>query len=130
MKNIFVLLQLLALSNVTSIAQEKDSIVTLPEVVVTSPLKINEQINKSFADKFPDAYDVTWKRLNKDYLTKFIQVDVKHQALFGKNGSLKYDIIFMGESHIPKNIFNLVRNAYEAYAITKAARIDRAGQVF
>jgi hypothetical protein len=130
MKNILMLLQLLTLWNVASIAQQKDSIITLPEVVVTSTIKINEQVNKSFSEKFPDAYDVTWKRLNKDYLTKFIQVDVKHQALFRKNGSLKYDIIYMGESHIPKRIFNLINNSYDAYTITNAARIDRAGQVF
>jgi hypothetical protein len=129
MKNILILLQLLILMNITAVAQQ-DSIVTLPEVVVTSTLKISEQVEKSFADKFPDAYDAVWKKLNKDYLTRFMQVDVRHQALFRKNGILKYDIIYMGESHVPKRIFDLVNNSYDAYVITNAARIDRAGQVF
>ena len=114
----------------TLIAQEKDSVVTLPEVVVTSTLKINEQLNRSFDDKFPEASDLVWTKLNKDYLAKFIQIDVKHQVLFRKNGVMKYDITYMGDSHIPKRIADLISNAYDAYEVTNAARIDRAGQVF
>ena len=112
------------------IAQQKDSVVTLPEVVVTPDIKISEQVDRSFASKFPDANDITWKKLNKDYLTRFIQADVKHQALFRKNGVIKYDIIYLNESHIPKNIADLISGAYDAYSITNAARVDRAGQVF
>jgi hypothetical protein len=130
MKNILILLQFLALWNTSAIAQQKDSVVTLPEVVVTSIVKISEQVEKSFADKFPDASDAVWKKLNKDYLTKFIQADVKHQALFRKNGTLRYDIIYMGESHVPKRIFDLINGSYDAYIITNAARVDHAGQIF
>ena len=130
MKKELLFLLLIQLWAAALMAQHKDSIVTLPEVIVTSTLKINEQIDRSFAHKFPDAYDIVWKKMNKDYLTKFIQVDVKHQALFSKNGVLKYDIIYMGESHIPKRIADLVSNSYDSYNITNAARVDRAGQIF
>ena len=111
-------------------AQEKDSVEILVEVIITSTVEINEKLDKSFSEKFPEANDVVWKKLNKDYLTRFIQIDVKHQALFRRNGTLKYDIIYMGESHIPKKIIDLIRNSYDGYTITNAARIDRAGQIF
>ncbi|RYY15443.1 MAG: hypothetical protein EOO04_28625, partial [Chitinophagaceae bacterium] len=83
----------------TAFSQDKDSVVMLPEVVVTAEWMVNEQIDKSFAAKFPESYDIIWRKLNKDYLTKFIEVDVQHQALFRKNGSMKYDIIYVNESH-------------------------------
>ena len=121
---------LIALCSVPTMAQEKDSVTTLPEVVVTSPLKISDQLNKSFDLKFPEANDVVWRKLNKDYLTKFIQIDLKHQALFRKNGSLKYDIIYMGESHLPKTIAGKIADNYDAYTVTNAARINRAEQIF
>lgn len=130
MKNIvrlFVVSQLLSLQ---VFAQDRDSVVTLPEVVITAEWMVNEKIDRSFAANFPDAYDIVWRKLNKDYLTKFIQVDVKHQSLFRKNGSLKYDIIYMNASHLPKDIADLVTSAYNAYEIKHAARVERAGQVF
>jgi hypothetical protein len=130
MKKIILLVTLMQILGAPLIAQDKDSVVVLPEVIVSSTFKINEQVNRSFDDKFPDAYNVVWTKLNKDYLTRFMQVDVKHQALYRKNGVLKYDIIYMGESHIPKKIADLISNAYGAYDVTNAARIDRAGQVF
>ena len=36
----------------------------------------------------------------------------------------------MGESHIPKKILDLIRNYYDGYTITNAARIERADQIF
>lgn len=130
MKKIFLILLLTQVLVATLIAQDKDSVVTLPEVVITSPLKINEQLDRSFGNKFPDASNLVWMKLNKDYLARFIQIDVKHQVLFRKNGVMKYDIIYMSDSHIPKRIGDLISNAYDAYEVTNAARIYRAGQVF
>lgn len=112
------------------LAQDKDSVVTLPEVVVTSKWMVNEKVDDAFNARFPNADDVVWRRLNKDYLTKFIETDLKHQALFRKNGSMKYDIIYMGESHLPKELLESVRTAYSAYEIDNAARIERGGQIF
>lgn len=129
MKNASLLLVSLLLAS-ASFAQQKDSVVTLPEVVITSPRSISKQLNQSFDKKFPDAYQARWSKLNKDYLAKFMQMDVKHQSLFRKNGSLKYDIIYMTESHLPKNIFDLVSRSYDDYNIQHAARVERAGQVF
>ena len=111
-------------------SQDKDSVVMLPEVVITAEWMINEQIDRSFAAKFPESYDIAWRKLNKDYLIKFIEVDLKHQSLFRRNGSLVYDIIYVNESHLPKKIVDLVTHAYHDFNITNGARIARAGREF
>jgi hypothetical protein len=111
-------------------SQDKDSVVMLPEVIITAEWMINEQIDKSFAARFPESYDIVWRRLNKDYLIKFIEVDLKHQSLFRKNGSLIYDIIYVNENHLPKKIVDLVARVYNDLKITNGARVERAGQEF
>ena len=111
-------------------AQDKDSVVMLPEVVVTAQGLINEQIDRSFAARFPESYDIVWRKLNKDYLIKFIEIDIKHQSLFRKNGSLIYDIMYVNEDHLPDKIARLVNHAYSDFKITNGARIERAGQEF
>jgi hypothetical protein len=120
----------LFLLSVKGLAQDKDSVVMLPEVVITAEWMINEQIDRSFAAKFPESYDIVWRKLNKDYLIKFIEADLKHQSLFRKNGSLIYDIIYVNESHLPKRIVDLVTRGYNDFNITNGARIVRAGQEF
>ena len=80
MKRIFpiIFLQMLSYSG---LAQDKDSVVMLPEVVVTAQGLINEQIDRSFAARFPESYDIVWRKLNKDYLIKFIEIDI-HKNFF------------------------------------------------
>lgn len=128
-RNLFFLTLLFSLSASVK-AQEKDSVVTLPEVVITSQWMVNEKIDRSFAHAFPDGYDIIWRKLNKNYLTKFIQIDLKHQTLFRKNGTISYDITYVPESHLPADIADMVHDAYSAYTIKNAARVERAGQVF
>lgn len=126
----FLPLVLFHVLSAASFSQDKDSIVTLPEVVITAEWMINEQVDRSFAAKFPKSYDIVWRRLNKDYLIKFIEVDLKHQSLFRKNGSLVYDIIYVNENHLPGKIVDLINHAYGDFNITSGVRIERAGQEF
>jgi hypothetical protein len=111
-----------------SIAQDRDSIVTLPEVIVTSSHMVNEAVDKAFLKKFSNAEDIVWSRLNKDYLARFIESDLKHQALFQKNGRLSYDIAYMGESRMPEKLAEKIRQSYPTYKIKNAARVVRANQ--
>lgn len=125
-----MLIFILLLAKISGFSQDKDSVVTLPEVVITSEWMINEKIDRSFASRFPESYDIIWRKLNKDYLIKFIEVDLKHQSLYKKNGSLVYDIIYVNENHLPKKILDQVNRAYPDFTITNGARIERAGQEF
>jgi hypothetical protein len=120
----------LQLISIAGFSQDKDSVVMLPEVVVTAGGLINEQIDRSFAARFPESYDIVWRKLNKDYLIKFIEIDIRHQSLFRKNGSLIYDIMYVNEDHLPKKVVDLVNNAYDDFKISNGARIERAGQEF
>ena len=48
----FIFIQLLSAAG---FSQDKDSVVTLPEVVITAEWMINEQIDRSFAARFPES---------------------------------------------------------------------------
>lgn len=111
-------------------AQDKDSAVTLPTVTITSYAMVNREVDKSFLQKFPDANDIVWSRLNKEYLAKFIQYDLKHQSLFKKNGFLQYDITYMSGTHLPSEIREQVNGAYDGYSISNVARIRRLDKEF
>lgn len=115
---IIIALQLLALA-----AQEKDTIITLPEVRITTATAITTSVYSSFRRAFPDAENLRWYKYDRDYLAKFFMKDMDHNALFRQNGVMKYDISYGYEKHLPDAIKNEVLNAYDNYKIIRAIRV-------
>lgn len=123
-----VLLVSLLFGNSQLFAQEKDSLVTLPEITITNSTKVSNVLNKAFTKAFPNAESVSWYKLDKDFLAKFIQHDMDHNALFKKNGIMKYDISFGYEEHLPEDVRNMVQSSYSDFKITRAIDVKEAGR--
>jgi hypothetical protein len=109
-------------------AQEKETITSLPTVTVTSGTIVNKEIDKVFRKAFPGAQDLTWYEINKHYIVKFIENDMKHQALFAKNGKIKYDISYGNEKHLPGMMLTKIQDVYNEYNITRVANVKEAGR--
>ena len=129
MKNVIAVI-VFSLLWIMSQGQITDSVVTLPTVTITTQPMVNAALDRSFLKKFPHAEDVVWSRLDKDYLARFMQNDLKHQSLFKKNGFLRYDITYMPEPTLPFAMRQKIARAYDAYKIVHGARIRRADQDF
>lgn len=102
-------------------AQEK--VVTLPEVTVTSIALVAPNVDKSFKKAFPDAEDLSWYKYDKEYLAKFIIKDMNHNAMYRKNGVMKYDISYGYEHNLPEKVKEMVVGAYDNYKIIRAINI-------
>jgi hypothetical protein len=111
-------------------AQQKDSVVTLPTVTVTSVSKVDEKVSKAFRRSFPKSKNTRWYKMNRDYLAKFIRDDMKHQALFQKNGFIKYDISYGMAHNLPVTVGEQILSVYKGYAITQVAKVTRYDQEF
>jgi hypothetical protein len=57
-----------------------------------------------------------------------MESDMKHNALFKKNGYLKYDIGFGKEENLPETIKKMVIDAYEDFKILNATNVKSAGR--
>lgn len=107
---------------------QEDTVITLPEITVTGSTKVSNDLNKAFKKAFPGAEELRWYKQNKDYLAKFIKDDVSHNALFKKNGFLKYDISFGYENNLPGEVLKMVRDSYQDFNITRAVNVKSAGR--
>lgn len=107
---------------------QEDTVITLPEITVTGSTKVSNDLNKAFKKAFPGAEELRWYKQNKDYLAKFIKDDVSHNALFKKNGFLKYDISFGYENNLPGEVLKMVRDTYQDFNITRAVNVKSAGR--
>jgi hypothetical protein len=109
-------------------SQQKDTVVTLPEITITKSVNVTMEVDKAFVKAFPDAQNVKWYTLQKDFLAKFMENDVKHNALFKKNGYMKYDIGFGKEENLPDRIKKMIVDAYQEFKITNATNVKSAGR--
>jgi hypothetical protein len=109
-------------------AQENESVTSLPTVTVTSGTVVNKQIDKAFWKEFPAALDLSWYEINKLYIVKFFENDMKHRALFAKNGKIKYDISYGNEKHLPGMMLTKIQDVYNEYNITRVANVKEAGR--
>jgi PIN domain nuclease of toxin-antitoxin system len=112
-------------------AQEKDSVTNLPSVIVSSlssATVVNQEIDRVFKKTFPKAQNLKWYSVNKYYLVKFIENDIKHQTLFTKKGDMKYDISYGTENLLPKVLRTKVKDAYDEYDISRVANVKEAGR--
>ena len=122
------ILALLLFSGGRLFAQERDSVITLPEVTITGSAKISNELGKAFKKSFPGAEDLKWYKLDQDYLAKFIKEDMAHSSLFKKNGYLKYDISYGHENNLPTDAREMIQSSYKDYNITTAINVKSAGR--
>lgn len=99
--------------------------VVLPEVTITSARSIPERVDEAFKTTFKNAEDPVWYQANKNYLVKFLDNDMKNNALFRKNGQMIYQISYGFEKDIPEEVFNLVNNRYKEYEVTVAFNVKQ-----
>ncbi len=124
MRNILLIILLISgLSKNEGFCQDKDSIYLLAPVTVTSTTMVNKAVDKSFKSSFPKATNLRWYRENKDYLAKFIIDDMNHNALYKKDGFLKYDIAYGYENNLPPDVRDQVQSTYREYKISRAFNV-------
>ena len=117
-----------SMSTIQLSAQDKSSMTTLPTVIVTSETIVNKEIDKAFKKAFPNTQLLGWEEVEKMYLVKFIQNDMKHHALFTKKGYLKYDIGYGNEKDLSDYIRREVQKSYDEYNIASVANVKEAGR--
>jgi hypothetical protein len=109
-------------------AQDKDAVVTLPEIRITSMATVNVDVANAFRRTFPGAQQLQWYKYDKDYIAKFIQKDMDHNALFRKNGVMIYDISYGYEKNLPAQVKELVTRSYDNYKIIRSINIKAQGR--
>jgi len=127
-KQLFASMLVVFMGTIQLSAQEKNAMTTLPTVTVTSETVVNKEIDKAFKKAFPNAQLLDWYEMNKMYLIKFIQNDMKHHALFTKKGYLKYDVSFGKEKNLTERIRHEIQKAYDEYNISYVTNVKENGR--
>jgi hypothetical protein len=126
-KIIFIIGATLSIFFFKAKAQDK-TVVTLPEIRITSMSTVNMDVANAFRRTFPGAQQLQWYKYDKDYIAKFILKDMDHNTLFRKNGVMIYDISYGYEKNMPSNVRDLVLKSYDNYKIIRSINIKAHGR--
>jgi hypothetical protein len=127
-KNMLFIAMSLLLSQTELVAQDREKVVSLPEIRITSIALAAPKVSDAFRKAFPDAENLSWYKYDREYLAKFLAKDMEHNALFKQNGYMKYDISYGYETNIPDETKKLVTNTYDNYNIIRAINIKAEGR--
>lgn len=109
-------------------AQDKDSVISLPEIRVTTTSSVTQKVSSAFEKAFPGAQTLKWYKLDKDYLAKFILKEMEHSTLYKQNGYMVYDISYGYQRHLPKDIEQMIIRNYNNYKIFRAINVRFQGR--
>jgi hypothetical protein len=107
---------------------QRDSVVSLPTITVTATTQVTNELNDAFFKSFPDAINVNWYKMDKDYMVKFIENDMEHNSLYKKNGVMKYDISFGYAENLTGEHRQMVEDAYSDFKIIRAFHVLEGGR--
>ena len=127
-KNLLIMAMAMVSSQALLFAQDREKVVTLPEIKITSIALTAPKVSDAFRKAFPDAENLSWYKYDREYLAKFLTKDMEHNSLFKQNGYMKYDISYGYEENVPEETKKLVTDTYDNYNIIRAINIKAEGR--
>jgi hypothetical protein len=127
-KNILIIALVMFSSQNMLKGQDREKVISLPEIKITSIALAAPKVADAFRKAFPDAENLSWYKYDREYLAKFFEKDMDHNALFRQNGYMKYDISYGYEQHVPDGTKKLVTDTYYNYNIIRAINIKAEGR--
>lgn len=105
-------------------AQQPDN-KNLPDVKVTSTIvKMDERVWNTFQDEFKGATNITWYKVDKDYLVKFILNDIAQKVLYNKKGQQLYHISYCEETSMPAAIISRLTKQFKGFTIKLSLKVE------
>ena len=90
---------------------------------------VNEKVKETFDQKFLGASGLMWQVNGKKAYASFWKDQLFHSALFKKNGTLVWSIVYVPQQKLPAELIQRIKSQYflqctpEDYAITFAADV-------
>jgi hypothetical protein len=124
MKNLILVMVLGCMLNLVFV-NSSNAQVNLPELRITSPADVPDKVASAFEKSFADAQTPKWFHPNKNYVVTFIMDDIKHNALFTKNGYLLYHISYGNENTIPEEFRAMISSKFQNYDIIAVINVKQ-----
>lgn len=86
-------------------------------VASAAPIKVDERVQKLFAEAFPAARSVTWYTTETHYQVVFLNDEVQCRITYRLDGTVERTERYYTESDLPPFVLSKIKSRYAAYKI-------------
>ena len=79
---------------------------------------VDEKAMRDFKRNYPYVDSEKWFTLEDGLMASFTTDGIQHLAYYSKNGNWQYTVLYYSEAKFPVEVKDLVKRAYNNYAIT------------
>jgi hypothetical protein len=112
----------------SSIAQVSKLTVQRPIEGANHTIKVYENVQSEFIKQFGNATNITWSKVNKNYLAKFKIDGQQNSVLFNPRASIVYRISYGDVHMLPAQIRKSIKRMYVEFEIPSVVKVEEAGR--
>jgi hypothetical protein len=83
---------------------------------------VDENLLRSFSDRFPDAQQVAWVEAPTTYTVNFVEYGIRSHIVYDKKGFFISSTRYYDERNLPYYLFNILKKRFTGktiYAVTE-----------
>ena len=112
----------------SSFAQVSEFLLQPTKPLSKPTLKVYENIQTEFKKRFGNGTEITWSKVERNYLAKFSMDGQQQAVLFNPRAEIVYQISYGTVNHLPANIRKSIKRMYIEFEITSAIKVEEAGR--
>jgi hypothetical protein len=95
----------------------------LSPITITSTGAMDENVKAAFNRDFKQVSNVTWFKMEKNTMIRFVMNNIIHRILYNQRGIQIYHIIYTEAKDMQSDVVNLVENSYGSYTLLRGIHI-------
>ncbi len=114
-----------------SAIESSDAQIKLPEIEIygiANKEAVSAKVTNSFSRIFKEAEAPKWYVINKRILVNFILNNQRNKAVFEKNGTLVYHLVYGNEEQMPTDVRKTVKSTYFDHDIKTTIKVNIDGR--
>jgi len=104
-------------------AQNSDYVQFSPIIVTSATATMDVNVQAAFSKDFKNATNITWMKLDKSTIVKFLLNNILHRVLYNQKGGQIYHLSYPEAKDLSTDITSLLTNRFKGYSILRGIHV-------
>ena len=104
-------------------AQSTDYVQLSPITVTSATATMDVNISAAFSKDFKNATNITWTKLDKNTMVKFLLNNILHRVLYNQKGGQIYHLSYPEAKDLSTDMTGLLTTRFKGYSILRGIHV-------
>lgn len=104
-------------------AQSSDYVQLSPITVTSGIAAMDANVKAAFSKDFKNATNITWTKLEKNTIIKFILNNILHRVLYNQRGEQIYHLSYPEAKDLSTDMTSLLTNRFKGYSVLRGIHV-------